>query len=406
MAVAWSMVGAFSRAAGGELDRPQPGGPDRRHQARPHRDEHRPGVDQDDGEVFDVRRDFVEVVDAAVEELLAGLVGDPGLDGVDVEGDGEADDGAEAAADHAQEDRVPDEDAEHAAVAGPEGFQDADVAVFFADDHREDGQDAEPGDADDHEQQQVQDTAFNIDGGQERPLGVFPGDDVRLAVVLEEVLHGAGDVRLDELIFLCGGLGGEFHLQAVDLAVHPPQPLEFFEGQIDELIVVLAHLAFEVVRDDVGAPDRTQVIPGERGDHDGVADFQQCADFDSPIGASVADVGDHVADDDADRLGGWNLGQIRLRDDDRRRSHQRRGAGAEEVPSGPRRRGQPRRLLFDQVDQFEPLERGVAHGKRRHVRGLLVHQVFAEVADLRLKNRVDAHHLDVLDDRLRPVGRP
>ena len=80
----------------------------------------------------------------------------------------------ERAPDGAEQQAVAEEDAHHAAVARAERLQDADVAVLLGHDHREDRQDAEPGDADDHEQQQVQDAALDVDGGQQRPLVLLP----------------------------------------------------------------------------------------------------------------------------------------------------------------------------------------------------------------------------------------
>ena len=74
----------------------------------------------------------------------------------------------------AEQQAVAEEDRHHAAVARAERLQDADVAVLLGHDHREDRQDAEPGDADDHEQQQVQDAAFDVDRGQQRPLLLLP----------------------------------------------------------------------------------------------------------------------------------------------------------------------------------------------------------------------------------------
>ena len=105
------------------------------------------------------------------------------LDRIDVPGDEQSKQGAHPRADQAQQQSVTEEDLHDAAVAGSERFQDADVARLFADDHREDRQDAESGHADDHEQQQVQQPPLDLDGREERALLLLPRVDLVLVFV-------------------------------------------------------------------------------------------------------------------------------------------------------------------------------------------------------------------------------
>ena len=50
-----------------------------------------------------------------------------------------------------------------------ERFENSDVARLFHDDHEEDRQNAEAGDGDDQEQQNVEHGLFHLHGGQQRP---------------------------------------------------------------------------------------------------------------------------------------------------------------------------------------------------------------------------------------------
>ena len=99
------------------------------------------------------------------------------FDLVDVDRDRQPQDRAQAGADDAEQQAVAEEDRHDAAVGGAQRLEDADVAGFFHDDHGEDRQDAEAGDADDEEQQHVEHALLDGDGGQQRPLLVLPGVD-------------------------------------------------------------------------------------------------------------------------------------------------------------------------------------------------------------------------------------
>src|SRR5262249_39457265 len=132
-------------------DRVEPGGTQRRQHAEQYRDHDGAQVHQQHARRLDVGRDAVEVVDAAVENLLSRHLGEELLDLVDVVGKGQSQRGPEGGSNHAEQEPVDQEDFHHAAVGSAQRFENADVARLLDDDHREDRQDTEASHGDDHE---------------------------------------------------------------------------------------------------------------------------------------------------------------------------------------------------------------------------------------------------------------
>ncbi len=100
---------------------------------------------------------------------------------------------------------------------------------------------------------QVQDAAFDLDRGQQRPLLFFPGRDPHVRRVGTASAVRPSRTTLSRVVVL------QLDLERGAPALHPADGLELFERHEDEALVVLAHLGLEVVGDQERTPDRLAV---------------------------------------------------------------------------------------------------------------------------------------------------
>ena len=90
-------------------------------------------------------------------------------------------------------------------------------------------------DADDHEEQDVENAALDLDGREKRAWALFPtiDADVRVGEELAELVR---HVELVDLVV------PELDLESGAAVLHAANGLELFERHVDEARVVLAHL--------------------------------------------------------------------------------------------------------------------------------------------------------------------
>ena len=147
---------------------------------------------------------------------------------------------AEGAADESDEEAVGGEDGDDAFLGGAEGFEDADVTGFVADDHVEDEEDDDEDD-EGHESEDEGDHGFFVfDGADVEGLFFIPGFDVEgdgaeFGVGLDEEVEGAVDFVADEVegVGVVGAGDFDFELGAVFGVVHLGHLLDGGEGGVD-----------------------------------------------------------------------------------------------------------------------------------------------------------------------------
>ncbi len=188
---------------------------------------------------------------------MAGEPGEDLFDAVNMRGDFQPQDAAEHGAHDAKQETVAQENLHDAAVGGAQRLEDADIACLLDDDHGEDRQDAEAGDADNQEQQNIQDALFNGDGCQQRALLVFPG----LHTVVQ-VLGQHRAQRRDHLLVIVIVL--ELDLQAGRPVLHGAQLLQPVERDEDVTGVVLAHFGLDEICDHNAVEDGIEPLPADR----------------------------------------------------------------------------------------------------------------------------------------------
>src|SRR5262249_50845944 len=154
-------------------------------------------------------------IDGAVPDDDAGGVEDPLVDLVRVRDEEDAAQDAEAAADDTDEEAVGDEDTGDAFFGAADGFDDADVAGFVADDLVEDQEDDDEDDERHHAEDEDDDDFFVFYGTKVFGLFFVPGLNVEreaggFGVIVLILLDEFGDLRADGTVV--GSFGGVFEL--------------------------------------------------------------------------------------------------------------------------------------------------------------------------------------------------
>src|SRR5262249_41490624 len=132
------------------------GGPQRGQNAENHRNGNRSQVDEQDAGGVDESRNAVKVINVPRKYVLAREPAQELFDFIDVSGHPKAQPGSQNGSNDSEQESIAEKDLHHSSVGSTQGLEDADIARLLHDDHREDGQDAEAGHADDQEQKNVQ----------------------------------------------------------------------------------------------------------------------------------------------------------------------------------------------------------------------------------------------------------
>lgn len=255
---------------------------------------------------MDHRGDGVEVVDGRIEDFATGDEFDTASDAIDIPDEEETDDGSDTGADGTEEEAIAEEDGGDPAAWSAEGFEDPDIASFLDDDHEEGSQDPEAGDSDDHEKEDIEESGFELDGGEQGALGVAPafhhehafGGEEHAEVIASGIEIDAGfEFDLDAGNGACGGEG-------ID---HPTHALQFAKRDEAEGGVVFAHFGFVHIDDGKVGVDSARWGTGPwEGDRDIItgADEEVIFDFSFAIAVASATDADAEYDTGVDIFGG------------------------------------------------------------------------------------------------------